>query len=42
VALPRCATERPQPRPVGLLHRASCLLPADPARLAWPMADAAE
>ncbi len=42
VALPRCATERPQPRAVGLLHRTSCLLPADPARFAWPLADAAE
>ena len=42
VALPRCATERPVPRAVGMLHRASCLLPAAPDRLAWSMANAAE
>ena len=42
VSLPRCTIDRPEARPVGLLHRTSCLLPADATRTAWPMADAAE
>ena len=42
VAMPCCETDRPLPRPVGLLHRASCLRPPAPTRAIWPLADAAE